>query len=123
MLSERGLADAVRALALDASLEVAVSTSLPGRPERPVESAVYFAVAELLANAAKHAQATRAAIELRYQAERDRDRRWVGGVRASKGAGLWGIERRMTVFEGRLEIESPAGGPTRVSVTVPCALS
>ena len=66
VLSERGLVDAVRALALDAPVPVSVRSSLPSRPERPVEAAVYFAVAELLANVGKHAHATRATVELGY---------------------------------------------------------
>src|SRR5690606_25324623 len=56
VLADRGLADAVRALAMDSPLDVTVNADLPGRPEAPVESAMYFAVAEALANAAKHAE-------------------------------------------------------------------
>ncbi len=57
VLADRGLADAVRALALDSPLRVRVTGTLPGRPPAPVESAAYFAVSELLANVAKHAGA------------------------------------------------------------------
>jgi signal transduction histidine kinase len=39
------------------------------------------------------------------------------------GSGLNGIERRLAAFGGRLEIDSPAGGPTRITVAVPCVLS
>jgi signal transduction histidine kinase len=46
-----------------------------------------------------------------------------GGAVAAPGSGLDGIERRMAAFDGRLEIDSPAGGPTRITVAVPCALS
>jgi signal transduction histidine kinase len=66
VLAERGLADAVRALALDAPVPAVVAAALPSRPERPVESAVYFAVSELLVNVAKHARATQAGIDLGY---------------------------------------------------------
>jgi len=126
VLTERGLVDAVRAVALDAPVPVDVRSDLPGRPERPVESAVYFAVSELLANTVKHARATGVSIDLGY------DRRTLtatvtddgrGGAVASPGSGLHGIERRMAAFDGRLEIDSPAGGPTRITVAVPCALS
>lgn len=125
VLSERGLVDAVRALALDAPLGVAVASTLPSRPERPIESAVYFAVAELLANTAKHANAARATVELDYTthtltATVTDD--GVGGAVASPGSGLGGIARRLAAFGGRLEIDSPAGGPTRITVTVPCEL-
>ncbi|GIG68410.1 hypothetical protein Pen01_47050 [Phytomonospora endophytica] len=126
VLTERGLVDAVRALALDAAVPVTVRSSVPSRPERPVEAALYFAVAELLANVAKHAGATRVVIDLDYG-----DRMLtatvtddgVGGAAASPGSGLSGIERRMAAFDGRVAIDSPAGGPTSVRVAVPCALS
>jgi signal transduction histidine kinase len=126
VLTERGLVDAVRALALDAPVEVTVHSAVPSRPERPVESAIYFAVAELLTNVAKHAHATRVTVDLGYAARTLRATvtdDGTGGAAASAGSGLHGIERRMTAFGGRLEIESPTGGPTRVTVEVPCALS
>ncbi len=126
VLAERGLVDAVRALALDAPVEVTVRSSMPPGMERPVEAAIYFAVAELLANVAKHAQATRVTVELDYASDTltvSVTDDGVGGAAASSGSGLHGIERRMTAFRGRLEVDSPAGGPTRVTVEVPCALS
>ena len=126
VLVERGLVDAVRALALDAPVEVTVRGTLPARPERPVESAIYFAVAELLANVAKHAHATHVTVEL-GQADRSLTASvtddGTGGASASAGSGLAGIERRAKAFGGRLEIDSPAGGPTRITVAVPCELS
>ncbi len=66
VLVERGLVDAIRALALDAPIEVDVRSTLEGRPEQPVEAALYFAVAELLTNVVKHSHATHAAIELSH---------------------------------------------------------
>ena len=126
VLAERGLADAVRALALDAPVPVTVRAALPGRPERPVEAAVYFAVCELLANVAKHARATRAGVDLGYHGQAltatvtDDGH---GGAAPAAASGLSGIERRIAVFGGRLDIDSPPGGPTRITVTVPCALS
>jgi signal transduction histidine kinase len=126
VLAERGLVDAVRALALDAPMEVDVRSTVPSRPERPVESAVYFAVAELLTNVAKHAHASHVTVELGYAAQTltaSVTDDGAGGAAASPGSGLAGIERRMAAFGGRLEIDSPAGGPTRITVAVPCALS
>src|SRR5712691_7055465 len=67
VLADRGLADAVRALALDCPLQVHVSADLPTRPEPPVESAAYFAVSELLANITKHAGAHQAWIHLWHE--------------------------------------------------------
>jgi signal transduction histidine kinase len=126
VLVERGLLDAVRALALDSAVEVSVVGALPGRAERPVESAVYFAVAELLANVAKHARASTVTVDLRH-ADRTLTATvtddGVGGAAAADGSGLAGLERRARAFGGTLTIDSPAGGPTRITVAVPCELS
>jgi signal transduction histidine kinase len=126
VLTERGLVDAIRALALDSSVEVDVVARVPARAERPVEAAVYFAVAELLANVAKHSRARRADVALDYAAgtlTATVSDDGVGGASTPSGSGLSGLERRMTAFGGRLEISSPAGGPTRITVAVPCELS
>ena len=66
VLAERGLPGAVRALALAVPLPVEVTVDLPGRAAAPVESTVYLAVAEALANVGKHSGATRAWVELRH---------------------------------------------------------
>jgi len=127
VLTERGLVDAIRALALDAAVPVSVYSSLPNRPERPVEAAVYFAISELLANVGKHAHATRATIELDY-ADKTltatiTDDGQGGVARPATGSGLNGIERRLAAFGGRLDVDSPVGGPTRIKLEIPCVLS
>ena len=131
VLAERGLTDAVRALALDAPLPVAVTATLPGRPERPLESALYFAISELLVNVAKHANATQVSIDLGHHGRTltaTVTDNGAGGAAVSRvpgdapGSGLSGIERRVAAFGGRLEIDSPPGGPTHITVAVPCAL-
>jgi signal transduction histidine kinase len=126
VLADRGLADAIRALALDAPLPVTVTGDLPGRPPAPVESAAYFAVSELIANAAKHSGAHAAEVDLRHSHGALRigvfdDGR--GGADASRGTGLSGIGRRLAAFDGVLVVSSPVGGPTLVTLDVPCALS
>ncbi|NEA26188.1 sensor histidine kinase [Actinomadura bangladeshensis] len=123
VLNERGLVDAVRALALDTPLDVTVSAAAGPRPEPPIESAVYFGVAELLANAVKHAQATAVRITLTQDAtgivvQVEDDGR--GGAEEAAGGGLEGLRHRMAVFDGTLEIDSPSGGPTRMRLAVPC---
>lgn len=126
VLAERGLVDAVRVLALDSPVQVDVQSAVPSRLERPVEAAVYFAVAELLANVAKHAHATHVTVALGHAANTlaaSVTDDGAGGAAASPGSGLSGIERRMAAFGGRVEIDSPVGGPTRITVAVPCALS
>jgi signal transduction histidine kinase len=67
VLADRGLAGAVQALALDMAIPVLVSVDLPTRPAPPVESAAYFAVAESLANVAKHSSASRAWVDIRHR--------------------------------------------------------
>jgi signal transduction histidine kinase len=131
VLADRGLGDAIRALALEASLPVELDIDLPGEVELPVASAVYFSVAEALANAAKHARAHSAAIQLghtllaggggmlRVQVTDDG---W-GGADPAQGTGLAGVERRLAAFDGILAVNSPPGGPTIVVIEVPCALS
>lgn len=127
VLAERGLVDAVRALALDSAVPVSVCSSLPSRPERPVETAVYFAVAELLANIGKHAHASRAQVELGYTDKTVTvtvtDDGRGGAAETTKGSGLNGIQRRLAAFGGRVDIDSPPGGPTRVTLGIPCVLS
>jgi signal transduction histidine kinase len=124
VLSERGLVDAVRALALDSPLEASVSAEGRLRLDPPIESAVYFGIAELLTNAAKHAHATRARISIARAdtdlvVEVEDDGR--GGAVPRAGGGLDGLRRRLAVFDGALEVTSPAGGPTRARMVVPCA--
>jgi signal transduction histidine kinase len=126
VLADRGLADAIRALALDSGLKVEVCAELPGRPQPPVESASYFAVCELLANVSKHAGTRQAWIDLRH--ERGMLRIDVtddggGGADPTGGTGLRGIERRVAAFDGILALNSPLGGPTVATLEIPCALS
>ncbi len=126
VLADRGLADAVRALALDSPLRVRVSDDLSGRPPAPVESAAYFAVSELLANVAKHSGTRAAEVDLRYSAGALRISvadNGPGGADATRGTGLRGIERRLAAFDGVLAVYSPIGGPTHVTMEMPCALS
>ncbi|WP_179022810.1 sensor histidine kinase [Streptomyces sp. IMTB 2501] len=126
VLAERGLADALRALGLASPLHVTVVADLPGRLPDPVESAVYFAVSELLANALKHAEAQRVEILAWYE-EGTLHARVTddghGGADTSAGSGLEGIRRRLASFDGVLEIDSPPGGPTVIKMELPCALS
>jgi len=126
VLAERGLGDAVRALAMASPLRTEVSVELPGRIDAPVESAAYFAVSEVLTNAAKHSGAQRVWLELHHEHGMLRimitdDGR--GGADLDGGTGLRGIERRLATFDGVLALNSPAGGPTIVTMELPCELS
>ena len=126
VLAERGLGDALRALALDTPVATTADIDLPGRLPAPVEAAVYFAVAEAMANASKHAgarsvhiRAAHAAGVLRIEVNDD----GIGGADPARGTGLRGVERRLGTFDGVLAVSSPLGGPTIVAIEVPCASS
>ncbi|MDH2425521.1 sensor histidine kinase [Sphaerisporangium sp. TRM90804] len=125
LLAERGLGDAVRALALDSPLRVEVAVDLEGRADAPVESATYFAVSELLANAARHGDAQHVTVDLSRRGKALRvtvvdDGR--GGADPTRGTGLRGIERRLAAFDGVLALNSPPGGPTTATIEIPDAL-
>ena len=126
MLADRGLGDAVRALALDTPMHIEMDIDLPGRLDAPIESACYFAVAEALANAVKHSGARHVQIRMRragglLRIEVTDD--GAGGADPLRGSGLLGLERRLGTFDGILAVSSPPGGPTIVVIEVPCALS
>jgi signal transduction histidine kinase len=143
VLADRGLADAVRALALDTPIRTETDISVPGRLDPPVESACYFAVAEALTNAVKHSGARLVQIRIGYtpgyparslrpgqpalpspgllRIEVTDD--GAGGADPARGSGLQGVERRLGTFDGILAVSSPPGGPTIIVMEIPCALS
>jgi signal transduction histidine kinase len=138
VLADRGLADAVRALALDTPVRTETDIDLPGRLELPVESAGYFAIAEALTNAVKHSGTRLVQIRIRYAAARHAPGRpsaepgmlrievtdyGTGGADPARGSGLQGVERRLATFDGILAVSSPPGGPTMIVMEIPCALS
>ncbi|MBT2400062.1 sensor domain-containing protein [Streptomyces sp. ISL-100] len=128
VLAERGLGDAVRALALRLPIETEVTVELAGgRAEAPVESAAYFAVSEVLTNAVKHSGADRVYADIHHADGMLRisvtDNGRGGAAAAGPGSGLSGVERRLGTFDGVLAVSSPAGGPTMVTMEIPCELS
>ncbi len=124
VLADRGLDGAIQALILAVPLRVEANIDLSDtRLPPPVESAAYFAVAEALANVVKHSDATHAWIQMHFTdgtllAVVGDDGK--GGADANCGTGLRGIERRLVAFDGGLHISSPMGGPTILSMEVPC---
>jgi signal transduction histidine kinase len=122
VLTDRGLAAAISALADRTPLQVSVAVDVPRRPPRPVETAAYFVVAEALANTGKHAQATQVDIAVHTE---DDDLvveivdDGVGGANAA-GNGLRGLARRVEALDGHLDVVSPAGGPTAIRAVIPC---
>jgi signal transduction histidine kinase len=124
LLAERGLAEAVQALAARSPVPANVTADLgEGRMPEPVESAAYFVVAESLTNVAKHANARRATVSLVRRGETlevlvvDDG---VGGANAD-GGGLKGLRARVEALDGTLGVASPAGGPTMLRAELPCA--
>jgi signal transduction histidine kinase len=123
VLADRGVGPAVEALALDMPMQITLNLGVRERLPAAMENAVYFAVAEALANIGKHARARNAWIAmgifdgvLRVEVGDD----GVGGA-APTGSGLHGVTQRLTALDGKLFVHSPVGGPTIVSMEVPCA--
>jgi signal transduction histidine kinase len=126
VLADRGLGDAVRALALDTPLRIETEVSLPDRLPAPIETACYFAVAEVLTNAVKHSGARAARISVIHAGGVLRivvTDFGIGGADVSHGTGLAGVEKRLATFDGIMAVSSPVGGPTMVVMEVPCASS
>lgn len=125
VLADRGLGPALEALALDAATTVTTHVDLPVRFDESLESAVYFAARELITNAIKHANASRVTLTadtdgtLLTVTVSDHGR---GGASLVPGHGLDGTRRRLSVFDAKLVVNSPAGGPTIVRIEVPCGL-
>jgi signal transduction histidine kinase len=123
VLSDRGLAAAVDALATRAPVPVEIDTRLDGRLPEPVEAAAYFVVAEALTNVARHAEADRAEVGIRHTngrllvEVRDDGR---GGADLG-GSGLRGLADRVNALDGELEVLSEPGQGTLVRATIPLA--
>jgi signal transduction histidine kinase len=122
VLTDRGLSAALEALAARAPLPVELSTSLDDPLPGPVEAAAYYVVAEALTNVAKYAEAS--AVQVR--AERQNGRvsvevadDGVGGADPARGSGLRGLADRVEALDGLLEVESAAGGGTRITAVIP----
>ncbi len=127
VLADRGLEGAIRALVVTVPIPVEVAMDLPpgGLPD-PLESAVYFAVAESIANTVKHSQARQAWI----RAEHTDEMLYVvigddgcGGADQERGTGLSGVAQRLDAFDGTVSVVSPQGGPTVVRMEIPCGQS
>ncbi|WP_112243293.1 sensor histidine kinase [Kribbella monticola] len=123
VLTDRGLDAAISAVAARAPFPVRVDIRVPVRPSLTIESIVYFVVTESLTNIAKHAQAARAAIQIIRVGDRLRlvvtdDGR--GGADPDRGTGLQGLIDRVSGVDGDFSVVSPIGGPTVVTVEVPC---
>ena len=123
LLTERGLAPAIEALAARAPLDVRVLAMPEQRLPVQVETAAYFIVSESLTNAAKHAGAAAATVRIERSngaAVVEVSDDGIGGADPTRGSGLRGLVDRLAALDGGLEVDSPAGGGTRVQARIPC---
>jgi signal transduction histidine kinase len=119
---DNGLADALATLAARSAVPVELIADIGERPSAAIETIAYFCAAELLANVAKHSGARHATLEavhvpglLRIRVTDDGH----GGARLDAGGGLGGLADRIRTVDGRMEVSSPRGGPTVVTVELP----
>jgi signal transduction histidine kinase len=119
---DRGLADALSVLAEASAVPAELTVAIKTRPSPAIEAIAYFCAAELLANVTKHSGASRAAISVSGE-----DGRLVmrvtddgsGQATVKPGGGLAGLRDRVQTVDGRLTVDSPAGGPTIMTVELP----
>ncbi|MGW3139150.1 sensor histidine kinase [Streptomyces sp. NPDC001139] len=122
VLTDRGLDAALSAVASRCTVPVQVEVDLAERPAPAIEGIAYFTVSELLQNVSKHARATWAAVDVWRVEDRLMVQvmdNGVGGADASGGSGLGGLAERLDAVDGILVVDSPAGGPTRVTAELP----
>ncbi len=122
VLRDRGLAAALEAVAARSPIPVALTVNLPRRPIATAETAAYFVICECLANTAKHSKARHVTVNVHQESGNcvvtvcdDGD----GGA-SPGGAGLKGLTDRIAALDGRLTVDSPAGGPTTVQAELSC---
>ena len=120
---DNGLASALDSLAASSAIPATVTAEIAERPAPAIETIAYFCAAELIANATKHSYANQIKINifseragvLRLEVADD----GIGGVDQADGTGLAGLAQRVSTVDGHIDVSSPAGGPTRVTVQLP----
>ncbi|WP_210582623.1 sensor histidine kinase [Streptomyces sp. GESEQ-4] len=133
VLADRGLAGALSGLVANCAVPCRIDVDVPERCAASVEAAAYFVVAEALTNIAKHSGARHAVVTARGGGGRlvlsveDDGRGGAGGNSRAfgsgaedGGSGLTGIRRRIAAHDGGLTLTSPPGGPTVLTVDLPC---
>jgi signal transduction histidine kinase len=124
ILTDRGLAPALEALASRAPVPVEIDAVPDSRMPMPVEAVAYFVVAESLTNMAKYADAEYASVRVLREngyAVVEIEDNGIGGADPSAGSGLRGLADRLAALDGRLEVDSPPGVGTTVRARIPCA--
>jgi signal transduction histidine kinase len=124
VLDDRGLDAALSGIAARAPLPVRLSVAVAERASPTIEAVAYFVVSECLANIARHSAAKHAEIDVRRSGDTLRlviTDDGIGGADPARGSGLASLAHRTRSVDGRMQIESPAGGPTVIRVELPCA--
>jgi signal transduction histidine kinase len=124
VLEDRGLDAALSGVVARTPTPVRLTVDLPRRPPPVVEAVAYFVVSEALTNVTKHAQASQAEVFVQLSGDRLHiivSDDGVGGADSSRGTGLAGLAKRASSVDGTFEITSPPGGPTLLTVDLPCA--
>ncbi|MFI7100039.1 sensor histidine kinase [Streptomyces sp. NPDC050161] len=122
ILTDRGLGPALVSLGGRCTVPVTTSVELPERPVAAIEGIAYFTVSELLQNISKHSAARSASVEVWRSGGRllirvEDDGR--GGARLDGGSGMAGLAERLESVDGLFVLDSPEGGPTRVTAELP----
>jgi signal transduction histidine kinase len=123
VLTDQGLAAALRALAERSRVPVKMLAVPETRLSGPVEAAIYFLVSESLANVAKYAHASAVRVSVirsNGEAVVDVEDDGVGGADPLRGSGLRGLSDRVQALDGSLRVESPRGAGTRIHAEIPC---
>ncbi|MFV2173188.1 sensor histidine kinase [Actinomadura sp. LOL_016] len=123
VLADQGLSGALATLAPRAGVPTRIDVGPLGEIPAAVAAVAYFAVTEALANVARHGHATRASVRVTRDGALLRARitdDGTGGADAARGSGLDGMRRRAAALDGNMKISSPPGGPTVVTVELPC---
>jgi signal transduction histidine kinase len=124
VLEDRGLDAALSGVAARMPIPVRLTVDVPRRAAPTIEAVAYFVVSEGLTNIAKHAQASQAEVFVQRTGDRLHiivSDDGVGGADLARGTGLAGLAKRAGSVDGTFEIVSPPGGPTLLTVDLPCA--
>jgi signal transduction histidine kinase len=123
VLEDRGLDAALSGVAARMPIPVRLTVNVPRRPSPTIEAVAYFVVSEGLTNITKHSLASQAEVSVEQAGDRLHiivTDDGVGGADPDRGTGLAGLARRAESVDGTLDITSPLGGPTLLSVDLPC---
>jgi signal transduction histidine kinase len=124
VLEDRGLDAALSGVSARMPIPVRLTVDVPRRPSPTIEAVAYFVVSESLTNITKHAAASQAEVFVQRVGDRLHiivSDDGVGGADPARGTGLAGLAKRAASVDGTFEVASPPGGPTLITVDLPCA--